>query len=78
MASHFQIQKPYVLATLPRPLDPTTGRYVVSEVYGSAPGTRKRKRHELAVGVDGEAVNIYNVRVTNTISNWELLFTLSV
>lgn len=63
MASHFQIQKPYVLAALPRPLDPTTGRYVVSEVYGCAPGSRKRKRHELAVGIDGEAVNIYNVRL---------------
>ncbi|KAI1073434.1 hypothetical protein F5B20DRAFT_516065 [Whalleya microplaca] len=61
MASHFQIQKPYVLTSLPRPLDPTTGRYVVSEVYGSELGSRKRKRHELAVGIDGEAVNIYNV-----------------
>ncbi|KAI1393133.1 uncharacterized protein F4822DRAFT_1128 [Hypoxylon trugodes] len=70
MASHFQIQKPYVLTTLPRPLDPATGRYVVSEVYGSAPGSRKRKRHELAVGIDGEAVNIYNVSSTRLITSY--------
>ncbi|KAI1773599.1 hypothetical protein F4818DRAFT_421073 [Hypoxylon cercidicola] len=70
MASHFQIQKPYVLAALPRPLDPTTGRYVVSEVYGSAPGSRKRKRHELAVGIDGEAVNIYNVSSARLVTSY--------
>ncbi|KAI1759393.1 hypothetical protein GGR53DRAFT_149448 [Hypoxylon sp. FL1150] len=70
MASHFQIQKPYVLATLPRPLDPHTGRYVVSEVYGYAPGSRKRKRHELAVGIDGEAINIYNVSSASLITSY--------
>ncbi|KAI1206641.1 uncharacterized protein F4807DRAFT_228395 [Annulohypoxylon truncatum] len=70
MASHFQMQKPYVLASLPRPLDPTTGRYVVSEVYGSAPGSRKRKRHELAVGIDGEAVNIYNVSSARLVTSY--------
>lgn len=61
MASHFQIQKPYVLTTLPRPLDPTTGRYAVSEVYGSTPGSKKRKRAELTVGTDGDSINIYEV-----------------
>lgn len=61
MASNFQIQQPYVLATLPRPLDPKTGRYVVGEVYGTSEGSKKRKRSEVAIGVDGEAVNIYDV-----------------
>lgn len=63
MASQFQVQKPYVLTTLPRPLDPTTGTYVVGEVYGYAPGSKKRKRRraELTVGIDGEAINIYDV-----------------
>ncbi|KAF3064045.1 hypothetical protein GL218_01781 [Daldinia childiae] len=70
MASHFQIQKPYVLATLPRPFDPTTGRYVVSEVYGCAPGSKKRKRHELAVGIDGEAINIYNVSSARLVTSY--------
>ncbi len=63
MASQFQVQKPYVLTTLPRPLDLTTGTYVVGEVYGYAPGSKKRKRRraELTVGIDGEAINIYDV-----------------
>lgn len=61
MASNFHVQKPYVLTTLPRPFDPTTGRYVVGDVSGTADGSRKRKRSEVTVGIDGEAVNIYNV-----------------
>ncbi|KAI2602549.1 hypothetical protein GGR54DRAFT_623675 [Hypoxylon sp. NC1633] len=72
MASNFRIQKPYVLATLPRPLDPATGHYLVSEVYGSAPGSRKRKRHELAVGIDGEAVNIYNVSSARLVTSYPI------
>ncbi|KAK7937892.1 uncharacterized protein PG986_014760 [Apiospora aurea] len=60
MTSNFQIQKPYVLTTLPRPLDPKTGQYVVGEVYGTTEGSRKRKRPEVTVGIDGEAVNIYD------------------
>ncbi|KAI0597540.1 hypothetical protein F4775DRAFT_559608 [Biscogniauxia sp. FL1348] len=73
MASHFQIQKPYVLNTLPRPLDPTTGRYVVGEVYGSKPGSRKRKRRtELTVGIDGEAVNIYDVSSARLVTSYPI------
>ncbi|KAI1503354.1 hypothetical protein F5X99DRAFT_375874 [Biscogniauxia marginata] len=73
MASHFQAQKPYVLNTLPRPLDPTTGRYVVGEVYGSKPGSRKRKRRtELSVGIDGEAINIYDVSSARLITSYPI------
>jgi hypothetical protein len=36
---------------------------VVGDVYGVAPGSRKRKRPELAVGVDGEGVNLYDVSI---------------
>ncbi|KAI1338263.1 hypothetical protein F5Y15DRAFT_137225 [Xylariaceae sp. FL0016] len=73
MASHFQIQKPYVLTTLPRPLDPTTGRYVVGEVYGSQPGSRKRKRRpELVVSSDGEAVNIIDVSSARLLTSYPI------
>ncbi|KAI1639179.1 hypothetical protein F4809DRAFT_175107 [Biscogniauxia mediterranea] len=73
MASHFQVQKPYVLNTLPRPLDPATGRYVVGEVYGSKPGSRKRKRRtELTVGIDGEAVNIYDVSSARLVTSYPI------
>ncbi|KAH6661157.1 hypothetical protein BKA67DRAFT_76698 [Truncatella angustata] len=72
MASNFHVQKPYVLTTLPRPLDPTTGRYVVGQVYGTAEGTRKRKRSEITVGVDGEAVNIYNVSSARLVTSYPI------
>lgn len=61
MSSKFSVQPPYALATLPAPLDHAKGRYVVGEVYGDQPGSKKRKRAEVAVGVDGEGVNIYDV-----------------
>ncbi len=50
-----------MLASLPRPIDNSAGRYVVAEVLGGVPGSRKRKRAELAVGVDGEGLNLYDV-----------------
>lgn len=62
MSSEYRIQRPYVLATLPRPLDHTDGKIVAREVYGQLDGQRKRKRTELAVGVDGETTSIYDVR----------------
>ena len=71
MTSNFQIQKPYVLTTLPRPLDPKTGQYVVGEVFGTTEGSRKRKRPEVTVGIDGEAVNIYDVRLTCEIPHFQ-------
>ena len=56
------MQKPYVVASLPRPVDSANGNYVVGEVYGGVPGSKRRKRSELAVGIDGEGVNLYDVR----------------
>lgn len=61
MSTKFSLQKPYVVATLPQPIDHQNGRYVVGEVYGGLPGSKKRKRAEAAVGIDGEGVNIYDV-----------------
>lgn len=63
MAANFNIQKPYVLTTLPRPLshNGSGSIYAVGEVWGQQQGFKKRKRPELAVGVDGEAVNLYDV-----------------
>ncbi|KAI8626071.1 hypothetical protein F5Y19DRAFT_447835 [Xylariaceae sp. FL1651] len=74
MASQFQVQKPYVLTTLPRPLDPATGTYVVGEVFGYAPGSKKRKRRraELTVGIDGEAINIYDVSSARLVTSYPI------
>jgi hypothetical protein len=52
-----------MLATLPRPLDHTDGRIVAREVYGLRDGQKKKKRMEIAIGVDGETVSIYDVRI---------------
>jgi hypothetical protein len=65
MSSRFSLQNPYVVASLPRPIDRSDGRYVVGEVYGGVPGSKKRKRSELAVGIDGEGINLYDVRYEN-------------
>ncbi|KAH8599581.1 hypothetical protein B0O99DRAFT_612390 [Bisporella sp. PMI_857] len=51
--SRFALQKPYSVATLPRPIDQSSGRYVVGDVHGGALGSKKRKRSELAIGIDG-------------------------
>ncbi|CAN8096373.1 unnamed protein product [Discula destructiva] len=65
MAATFNIQRPYVITTLPRPLNREGhgSAYAVGDVWGSGQqkGSRKRKRPELAVGIDGEAVNLYDV-----------------
>jgi hypothetical protein len=55
------LQSPSVLAQLPRPLHASTGKTRIGDVFSLA-DAKKRKRYEVAVAVDGEAVNIYNVR----------------
>lgn len=55
------------MASLPRPIDPKNGRYMVGEVFGSQPGSKKRKRAELAVGIDGEGINLYEVRTSQMV-----------
>jgi hypothetical protein len=60
MSSRISLHQPYVVATLPALKE---AQYVVGEVHGtSSPGSKKRKRSELAVGIHGEGVNIYDVR----------------
>jgi hypothetical protein len=61
MPSRLSLQRPYIVATLPKPIDHDNGRYVVGDVLGGAPGLKKRKRSELVVGIDGEGLNIYDV-----------------
>ncbi|KAK9441151.1 hypothetical protein VB005_05787 [Metarhizium brunneum] len=72
MASEHKIHRPYVLATLPRPLDHTGGRIVAREVYGLRPGQKKKKRMELAVGVDGETASIYDVPASRLITSYPI------
>jgi hypothetical protein len=63
---HFvmDLQSPSVLAQLPRPLHASTGKTWIGDVFSLA-DAKKRKRYEVAVAVDGEAVNIYNVCISS-------------
>lgn len=60
------MEAPYTIASLPKPLDAETGSIYAAPVF-SYRGLKKRKRHEVVVGVDGESVNIYNVRMRYTL-----------
>ncbi|KAB8360780.1 hypothetical protein FH972_024514 [Carpinus fangiana] len=68
MASSCTIEEPQVLLSLPRPLDPAESNVSVAPVFGLAQ-SRKRKRPELVVGIDGECVNVYDVKTPRLISS---------
>jgi hypothetical protein len=53
------IQKPYTLADLPPSLT-DSGEILTADVHTVA-GPSKKKRSELAVAIDNESVNLYNV-----------------
>ena len=55
-----EIGSPFTLASLPRPINTTGGRTQAAGVC-SISGSKKRKRTEIALGVDGEGILIYSV-----------------
>ncbi|KAJ5894767.1 hypothetical protein N7495_006458 [Penicillium taxi] len=63
------LQSPSVLAQLPHPLHASTGKTRIGDVYSLA-DAKKRKRYEVAVAVDGEAVNIYNVQTPKLVTSY--------
>ncbi|KAE8349888.1 hypothetical protein BDV28DRAFT_52272 [Aspergillus coremiiformis] len=63
------LQPPSVLAQLPRPLHASQGKTHIGEVY-SLSDSKKRKRYEVAVAVDGEAVNIYNIQTPKLVTSY--------
>lgn len=60
MSSDQPIGAPFTLASLSKPVGSTNGRVHAAGVC-SISGIKKRKRTEIAVGVDGEGVSIYSV-----------------
>jgi len=60
MASNYSIEQPYPLFSLPQSIDTSAGR-VTGGASFSINGSRKRKRTEVVVGVDGESLNVYDV-----------------
>ncbi|KAJ5760318.1 hypothetical protein N7520_007474 [Penicillium odoratum] len=63
------LQSPSVLAQLPRPLHASSGKTRIGDVYSLA-DAKKRKRYEVAVAVDGEAINIYNVQTPKLVTSY--------
>jgi hypothetical protein len=61
MAASIELEKPYALLKLPQPIDTVNGRYHMSNVWHLPLGSKKRKRSELVVAIDGEGLNIYSV-----------------
>ena len=53
------LQKPSILAQLPHPF--ADGQIQCGTVHGLA-DSKKRKRYEISVAIDGESVNIYDIR----------------
>jgi hypothetical protein len=65
------MEAPYVIAQLPKPFDKEYGGVQAAPVYAVGAG-KKRKRHEVAVGIDGESVNIYNVQSQTLTTSYAL------
>ncbi len=59
--------KSYTLTEVPQNLTGSNARILTANVF-SVTGSRKRKRSELAVAIDGQGIRIYDVRtyVINT------------
>lgn len=55
-----EIEAPYVLASLSRPVDSVNGRILGAGVY-SLRGSKKRRRFETVVSIDGEGISIHHV-----------------
>ncbi|TKA78677.1 hypothetical protein B0A55_04503 [Friedmanniomyces simplex] len=65
------MEAPYTIASLAKPLDSDHGTIQASPVCGIR-GSKKRKRHEVAVGIDGESVDIYNIQSQDRVTSYAL------
>ncbi|KAF2743233.1 hypothetical protein M011DRAFT_451756 [Sporormia fimetaria CBS 119925] len=71
MSSETQMGAPFTLASLPRPGSTTAGRTLAAGVH-SIGGSRKRKRAEVAVSVDGEGIFIYSLQNPQLLTSYAL------
>ncbi|KAI9764899.1 MAG: hypothetical protein M1835_007482, partial [Candelina submexicana] len=75
MPSEITIESPTTLATLPQPLDPTNGQTLATNVLGVKHGPspiKRRKRTEVAVGIDGVGISLYDVQTPRLITSYSL------
>ncbi|EMD65135.1 hypothetical protein COCSADRAFT_141727 [Bipolaris sorokiniana ND90Pr] len=71
MSSDQPIGAPFTLASLSKPVSSTNGRVHAAGVC-SISGIKKRKRTEIAVGVDGEGVSIYSLQNPQLVTSYAL------
>jgi hypothetical protein len=62
MAFDKEIGAPFTIASLSKPVGSSNGRTHAAGVC-SISGIKKRKRTEIALGVEGECISIYSVSV---------------
>ncbi|KAI8932040.1 hypothetical protein NX059_010933 [Plenodomus lindquistii] len=65
------IGAPFTLATLPKPVASSHGRVHAASVC-SISGIKKRKRTEIAIGLDGEGVSIYSLQNPQLVTSYAL------
>ncbi|KAL2048292.1 hypothetical protein N7G274_000203 [Stereocaulon virgatum] len=65
------IQLPYTLAEIPQDLTGTSGQIYAADVYAIA-GSKKRKRSEVALAIDRQGVNIYDVQTSKIITSYAI------
>jgi hypothetical protein len=61
------IQNPYALAEVPQDLTGTSVQVHAADVYAIA-GSKKRKRTEIALAIDRQGVNIYDVALSHAVN----------
>ncbi|KAF2031164.1 hypothetical protein EK21DRAFT_111203 [Setomelanomma holmii] len=71
MSFSHEIGAPFTLATLPKPVGSTNGRAHAAGVC-SITGIKKRKRTEIAVGLDGEGISIYSLQNPQLVTSYAL------
>ncbi|KAF1832618.1 hypothetical protein BDW02DRAFT_529368 [Decorospora gaudefroyi] len=71
MSSGQPIGAPFTLASLSKPIRSTSGHVHAAGVC-SISGIKKRKRTEIAVGIDGEGVSIYSLQNPQLVTSYAL------
>ncbi|KAF2438367.1 hypothetical protein P171DRAFT_398295 [Karstenula rhodostoma CBS 690.94] len=71
MSSDQEIGAPFTLASLPHSISSRDGRTHAASVC-SISGNKKRKRTEIAIGLDGEGVSIYSLQNPQLITSYAL------
>ncbi|KAK7193274.1 hypothetical protein DPSP01_008125 [Paraphaeosphaeria sporulosa] len=71
MSSDQEIGAPFTLASLPHSISSRDGRTHAASVC-SISGNKKRKRTEIAIGLDGEGISIYSLQNPQLVTSYAL------